>query len=135
MVSCAALGRSQRQEDCPSHTYLPQRPECLFSGSVFFPSQTCKVPVSVSDATRNSEDKETAVLTDCRHKCVNLGKFFKKKKWLPWYIFSTLPWDLGWSPCRHQKQRVVLQWQSGQGTQCQRTMGCWDTMHHRDRKG
>lgn len=31
-------------------------------------------------ATRNSKDKETAVLTDCRQKCVNLGKFLKKKK-------------------------------------------------------
>lgn len=31
-------------------------------------------------ATRNSEDKETAVLTDCRHKCVNLGTFFGKKQ-------------------------------------------------------
>lgn len=31
-------------------------------------------------ATRNSRDRETAVLTDCRQKCVNLGKFLKKKK-------------------------------------------------------
>lgn len=31
-------------------------------------------------ATRNSKDKGTAVLTDCRQKCVNLGKFFKKEK-------------------------------------------------------
>lgn len=87
MVSCAALGRFQRlpsrQEDRPSHTYLPQRPDCMFSGLVSPPLKPVKcLCLFLMLATRNLEVKETAVLTDCRQKCVNLGKFFflKKKK-------------------------------------------------------
>lgn len=60
---------------------LLQSHGCMSSSSAFPPLNPPKfLWLLLMLAERNSEDKETAVLTDCRQKCVNLGKFLKKKK-------------------------------------------------------